>query len=444
MKLDLNDVIKATSAKVLKNETNLSKIGFSTDTRTIKQGEIFVPIKGENFDGENFIENALKCGAEGYFTRNDKIYDNAKVVLKVEDTLTAYLESARLCRINVNPRVIAITGSSGKTTTKEMMYSICKQVFKTHKTALNHNNEIGFCQTMFEMPEDTEVLIVEMGMRGFGEIELLSKYAIPDIAIITNAGTAHIGRLGSKENIAKAKCEITKYQKIDGVFITEVNPMVEKIVDFKGKKVFCTLEDVEILEKKPDYTKFSYKGNIFEINISGEYNVKDAIECIEAALALKMDLKDIQNGLNEYKNIEKRFEIQEVNGYKIINDSYNANPDSMKGFIKNVLELYEKPVLILGNMGELGDDSEKYHYEIGQYINSLNKRDVIVLTVGDLALQISNALSSEIITQNFKNISDLSCYILANIDKSYTIFLKASRSEKFEDIIKILEEGDIL
>ena len=307
MELDLNEVIKTTNAKVLKNETSLEKIGVSTDTRTIKNGDIFIPIKGENFDGENFIENALNNGAEGYFTRNDKIFDNAKIVLKVEDTLTAYLEMAKLCRTNINPKVIAITGSSGKTTTKEMMYSVCSQAFKTHKTSKNHNNEIGFCQTMFEMPVDTEVLIVEMGMRGFGEIELLSKYANPDISIITNAGTAHIGRLGSKENIAKAKCEITKYQKPDGVFITEENPMVEKIVDFEGEKIFCKLNDVEFLEKKPEYTKFSYKGNIFEINISGEYNVKDAIECIEAAFALGMELKDIQNGLKEYKNIEKSF-----------------------------------------------------------------------------------------------------------------------------------------
>lgn len=443
MELDLNEVIGATGAKVLKNETALSKIGFSTDTRTINSGEIFVPVKGETFDGEDFIENALNKGAEGYFTRNEKVFKNAKIVLKVEDTLTAYLESARLCRKNINPKVIAITGSSGKTTTKEMMYSICSQAFKTHKTAKNHNNEIGFCQTMFEMPVDTEVLIVEMGMRGFGEIELLSKYSNPDISIITNAGTAHIGRLGSKENIAKAKCEITKYQKQNGIFITEENSMVEKIVNFDGQKVFCTLNDVEFLEKKPDYTKFSYKGNIFELNISGEYNVKDAIECIEAAFAVGMELKDIQKGLKEYKNIEKRFEEQTVNGYKIINDSYNANPDSMKGFVKNVLELYEKPVLVLGNMGELGENSEKYHYEVGEYIKTLNKKNAIVLTVGDLALKITEALSNEIKTQNFKNTSDLACYILANIDKSYTIFLKASRSEKFEDIIKNLE-GDNL
>ena len=443
MKLELEEIIKATNAKVLKNDIKTGKLNFSTDTRTIQKGDIFVPIKGETFDGENFIENALNNGAEAYFTRNEKVFENAKVVLQVEDTLVAYLECARLCRKNINPKVIGITGSSGKTTSKEMMYAIASEKFKTHKTEKNHNNEIGFCQTMFNMPENTEVLIVEMGMRGFGEVELLSKYSEPDITIITNAGTAHIGRLGSRENIAKAKCEIVKFQNPNGTFVTEKNPMVEEIVDFSGKKVFCSLDDVKFLEKTTDYTKFSYKGNDFEINVSGEYNVKDAIECIEAGLALGMEIKDIQSGLKKYKNIEKRFEEEIVNGYKVINDSYNANPDSMKGFVKNVVELYKNPVLILGNMGELGENSKKYHAEIGEYINTLNNKDIIVLTVGEFAKEISDAISLDITKNNFKNTKDVSRYILDNMDKSYTIFLKASRSEKFEDIIKYLK-GDNL
>ena len=443
MKLELEEIIKATSAKVLKNDIKTGKLNFSTDTRTIQKGDIFVPIKGETFDGENFIENALNNGAKAYFTRNEKVFDNAKTVLQVKDTLVAYLECARLCRKNINPKVIGITGSSGKTTAREMMYAVASEKFRTHKTDKNHNNEIGFCQTMFNMKEDTEVLIVEMGMRGFGEIELLSKYSEPDITIITNAGTAHIGRLGSKENIAKAKCEIVKYQNPNGTFVTEENPMVKKIVDFSGKKVFCTLADVEFLEKTTDYTKFLYKGSEFEINVSGEYNVKDAIECIEAGFALGMNVEDIRNGLKKYKNIEKRFEEEIVSGFKIINDSYNANPDSMKGFVKNVVELYENPVLVLGNMGELGENSAKYHAEIGEYINTLNKTNIIVLTVGNLAKEIHNAISNEINKKHFENTESVSLYILDNIDRRYTIFLKASRSEKFEDIIKYLK-GDNL
>ena len=156
-----------------------------------------------------------------------------------------------------------------------------------------------------------------------------------------------------------------------------------------------------------------------------------------------MDVKDIQAGLKKYKNIEKRFEEEIVNGFKIINDSYNANPDSMKGFVKNVVELYENPVLVLGNMGELGENSAKYHAEIGEYINTLNKTNIIVLTVGNLAKEIHNAISNEINKKHFENTESVSLYILDNIDRRYTIFLKASRSEKFEDIIKYLK-GDNL
>jgi len=443
MELDLKEVIEKTGAKVLKNATNIDKFSFSTDTRTVKSGELFIPIKGESFDGENFIEQALENGANGYLTRGDKIFASAEVVLKVEDTLVAYLELANLCRQKINPKVIAITGSSGKTTTKEMMSAIFSESFKTHKTAKNHNNEIGFCQTMFEMPLDTEVLIVEMGMRGLGEIEILYKYSQPDVSIITNVGTAHIGRLGSRENIAKAKCEIVKYQNPNGVFIAENDDLTAQTVDFCGDKIFVKFEDVEFLTKEIGYTKFSYKGNIFKLNVSGDYNVKNAILCIEAAFALGMNVENIQNGLKNYKNIEKRFEIQEECGFKIVNDSYNANPESVKAFLKTVFELYKNSVIVLGNMGELGENEKFYHQEVGKFIVENVGGNVKILTVGKLANEITNVLPNTIFSKNFESTEKVANYILDNIDNSNTIFLKASRSEKFEEIIKHLK-GDNL
>lgn len=443
MELELNEIIKVTNAKVLKNTTKRVNFDVSTDTRTIKNGQLFIPIKGETFDGENFIENALQNGANGYFTRNDKVFDSAEVVLQVPDTLVAYLELAKLCRETVNPKVVAITGSSGKTTTKEMANAIFSQKFKTHKTALNHNNEIGFCQTLFNMPEDTEVLIVEMGMRGLGEIELLSKYSVPDFSIITNVGTAHIGRLGSRENIAKAKCEIVKYQKESGTFVTEDDELTRKTVDFKGTQIYCSLDNVEFVEKSVDFTKFLYKGNEYTLNVSGDYNVKNAIECIEVGFALGMDKTEIQQGLNNYKNIEKRFEIQEVNGYKVINDSYNANPDSVKCFLANVLELYKNSVIVLGNMGELGEKEVYYHQEVGEFIKKHVDSEVKILTVGNLASEITKVLEGNVFSKNFDTTKDVASYILANIDRSNTIFLKASRSEKFEEIVNYLKENNL-
>lgn len=239
MKFNEKEIQTACGAEVLKGLGCEDKFVISTDTRTIKEGEIYLPLKGETFDGEKFIEQALEKGAAGYFTTSGEVFENSKVVFKVENTLTAYLRLARYLRRKINPKTVAITGSSGKTTTKEMVYSVLSQKFKTHKTFSNHNNEIGLCQTVLGMPDDTEALIVEMGMRGLGEIELLSKFAEPDFAIITNAGSAHIGRLGSLDNIAKAKSEIVSHLNPDGALIANENERLHRFTkDFKGEKIW--------------------------------------------------------------------------------------------------------------------------------------------------------------------------------------------------------------
>ena len=188
--MKIKDLITASGAKVLKEIDEELDVNISTDTRTIKKGDFYLPLKGASFDGEKFIGQALEKGAVGAFSTGEE------GTLQVNDTLEAYLKLANYRRNKLNFTVVAITGSSGKTTTKELVASTLSEKYKTFKTPLNHNNEIGFCQTIFEAPDDTEVLVLEMGMRGKGEIELLSKYAEPDITIISNVGTAHIGRLG--------------------------------------------------------------------------------------------------------------------------------------------------------------------------------------------------------------------------------------------------------
>ena len=189
MKLNFTEIINATRAEVIrnKNENSDTEFGFSTDTRTIEKGQIYIPLKGENFDGENFIENALNAGANGYFTSDKtKIYNNSDIILYVEDTKEAYLKLTNFHKNKINPFTVAVTGSSGKTTVKEMLNCVFQHAGETVKSILNHNNEIGLCQTLASLNKTTKYLIVEMGMRGFGEIELLSKYAEPDIAIIVN------------------------------------------------------------------------------------------------------------------------------------------------------------------------------------------------------------------------------------------------------------------
>lgn len=468
IKFTLEEIKRATGAQI----NGEGSFEISTDTRTIKKGDLYLPLKGANFDGEAFCDKALEAGAAGCFYTKDK---PCELAIKVDDTLKAYLQLANFARRKYNPKVIGVTGSSGKTTTKEMIYSVVSEKFKTHKTFSNHNNEIGFCQTVLSMPEDTEVLIVEMGMRGLGEIELITKYAEPDFAVITNAGSAHIGRLGSLDNIAKAKCEITS--KLKETLVAHDCERLRKFANFDGEKIFYSINDVEILEKRSGYSKFIYplscppletlpnettecrfvrgtteslisrRGQIYELNVEGDYNIENSLSAIEIGYKLGMSYDEIRRGLLNYKPIEKRWETQSIRGFNIINDSYNANPESMKVSVSTFLELYENPVVVLGNMGELGENEVEFHREVGKFLGTKalslalpQGRGPIFITVGNLALYIGEELEKcGLNVKSFENNIETSRYILDNLNAGSTIFLKASRAMKFEEIIEYLK-----
>ena len=436
MRFTLEELKKATNAEIKGYVDGDFEI--STDTRTIKKGDIYLPLKGENFDGEAFCDKAIYAGAVGCFCTKE--CPSATLSLKVNDTKIAYLQIANFARRKYSPKVIGVTGSSGKTTTKEMIYSVVWEKFKSHKTFSNHNNEIGFCQTALSMPEDTEVLIVEMGMRGLGEIELIDKFAEPDYAVITNAGSAHIGRLGSLDNIAKAKCEITSHLK--EVLIANDNPRLRKFANFDGEKIFYSLNDVKILEKRSGYSKFIYKNKEYELNVEGDYNIENSLTAIEIGYKLGMSYDEIKSGLAKYHPIEKRWEEEKIKGFSIINDSYNANPESMKASVSTFLELYKNPVVVLGNMGELGENEIEFHREVGVFLgNKFKGKDGLFITVGNLAKYIGEELEKfGFVVKHFDNNIETSRYILDNLHEGITIFLKASRSMKLEEIIENLKK----
>lgn len=439
MKLDFGEILKATNAEVIKSENSNNLFEFSTDTRTIKAGDIYIPLKGESFDGSNFIEKAIDSGAKGYFTSDKtKIYNKAAFILYVEDTKEAYLQLANFYKNKIKPYTIAITGSSGKTTVKEMMYSVFKNAGTTVKSVLNHNNEIGLCQTLSSLENDTKYLIVEMGMRGLGEIELLSKYAQPDIAVIVNVGSAHIGRLGSLLNIAKAKFEITKYLNPKGILISHKNELIEQINDKTHQTVYFSLEDknLEIKEMTSKSCRFEYKNQEYKLNVGGEHNIQNALSVIEAGLFAGLTSDIIAKGLEEFAPIEKRWDIKEVKGFKIINDSYNSNPESVKAALKTFLLYTEAPKsVVLGDMGELGLNEEEYHSETGKFLEQFECD--YVLTIGELAKHI-NPINKK--TFHFDNKKDLVDFIKKNLPKGSNILLKASRFMKFEEIIEELDK----
>ena len=440
MQFSIREVIENTGGILLKGDIDSDiKFDISTDTRKIKESDFYLPLRGENYDGHSFIDAALKSGAIGYFTQDKtKINDDAECIIYVENTLVSYLKLANYIRRKINPKVVAITGSSGKTTVKEMLYGVLSTTYKTHKTALNHNNEIGLCQTLSSLENDTKYLIVEMGMRGLGEIELLSKYAQPDIAVIVNVGSAHIGRLGSLLNIAKAKFEITKYLNPKGILISHRNELIEQINDKTHQTVYFSLEDknLEIKEMASKSCRFEYKNQEYKLNVGGEHNIQNALSVVEAGLFAGLTSDIIAKGLEEFAPIEKRWDIKEINGFKIINDSYNSNPESVKAALKTFLLYTEPPKsVVLGDMGELGLNEEEYHNETGKFLEQFECD--YVLTIGELAKHINPTNKKTI---HFDNKTDLVDFIKKNLPKGSNILLKASRFMKFEEIIEELDK----
>lgn len=440
MQFTLDEIIKATKATIIKCNNKSARFAVSTDTRTITPDDIYLPLKGENFDGHDFVEDAINKGVKAYFTSKKRVkYDDAQIILYVKDTLIAYLLLAKYYRKKLNPVVIGITGSSGKTTTKEMVASVLEENFKVHKSPLNHNNEIGMCQTILSAPENTDILVLEMGMRGLNEIKILSNCSEPDIGVIVNIGSAHIGRLKTVENIAKAKCEIITGLHKEGILFACDSELVRNANRYLGETLYLSLNmsELKIIEKNIKRSKFLFKGYEYVINVSGDHNILDSLYAICVGLKFGMNPKMIAMGLSKYKPIEKRWEMLDAGGYKIINDSYNSNPESVKAALTTFLGLYEgNKVVVLGNMGELGLAGKDYHREVGEFINKYG--DVTVITVGKLARYITDTCKYK--TAAFDDNKSVAKYIVENIPEGTTILFKASRSMKFEEIISELEE----
>lgn len=441
MRFSLDEMVKITGAKVLYSNNASGMFSLSTDTRYISPDQVYIPLKGENFDGHNFIKDAIEKSARGFFIETSelerlKTLPKTKFALEVTNTKEAYLALAGSYKDKISPIVVAVTGSSGKTTVKEMVSAVLEAKYNVHRTKLNFNNEIGVAQTMFEMPGQTDVLVLEMGMRGLGEIELLSKYAKPDVAIITNIGLAHVGKLGSKENIAKAKCEIVKYLHNEGVLVSCEDELVKKNIRAKYQ-IYYSLEDKNLknIQKTSESVSFEYKKQTYKLNVIGDYNILNALCAIEVGQKLGVSTVAISKALGEYVPLSNRGEVLQIGKLALINDYYNANPESMKASIQAALDAYGEISLILGDMGELGEKEVFYHREIGKFLQDKKIKTLVV--VGRLAKNIAKTAKIAD-TQIFRDTKEVVEY-LENIDENRAWLLKASRSMKFEDIVTQLK-----
>ncbi len=455
--MKIKEILNVTKGKMLCGNEELEVENFSKDTRTIQKGDIYIGIKGEKFDGSNFWNQALDAGATAVLISNIQISKEEKekykdkTIIQVEDTLEALYEIAKYKRSLYNIPVIAVTGSVGKTSTKDIIASVVSQKYKTLKTEGNNNNNIGLPLTILKL-KDHEALVIEMGMNHFGEISLLTNIAKPTLAVITNIGTSHIGNLGSRENILKAKLEILEGMKIPRVIINNDNDLLHKWYEENKEKIEIhtyginnssdvIAEKIELGEEKSKFVAktSSEKVNI-DVPVGGEHFVYNALCGFMAGKVLGLSSKEIQNGISKFELTKKRMDIRALkNGATLINDSYNASYESMKASLKYLSNRTDlRKIAVLGDMLELGEFSKELHQKVGEEVAN-NNIDILICR-GKFAKDIISKASKNkktqcILLQNNEEILSKLKEILREGD---VVLIKASNGMKFYEICQKL------
>jgi UDP-N-acetylmuramoyl-tripeptide--D-alanyl-D-alanine ligase len=430
-----------------------------TDTRTLQPGDFFLPLSGEHFDGHDYLVKAFAAGAIGAFVQADKAqahpeWRDFSNLITVESPLQAYLAMARLHREKINPLVIAVTGSSGKTTTKEMLYAAFSPLKKTIKTEKNFNNEVGVSQTLLSLQPGTEILIVEMGMRGPRQISVLSEAARPDVALVVSIGPAHIEFLGSLENIARAKLEIAEgMNPATGTLVLNADaPHLAHLASelWSGKRVDYRLSDAQqmepFVEGAREGIRFRYKNVAFELSVPGEHMVANALGVLKVGEALGFTAAQLAPGLSSFVPEKGRWERTELAGCRnvwVINDAYNANPDSAQASIKAFLATARpefKHVLVLGGMKELGTFSRAYHEELGRWLAEQPHIDWLI-AIGEEGEWLADAAHQAVYPVNFaSSVEDAVPLLQAGpvSMENAVLYLKGSRAYKLDEIPEAL------
>jgi UDP-N-acetylmuramoyl-tripeptide--D-alanyl-D-alanine ligase len=457
IKRTLNEIKKMMVGADLVGEPSLSISGVSINSREDLTGRLFIPVKGERFNGHEFVNEAFQKGAiASLWQKNEPNRPTGVPLLLVDDTLAALQDLAHSYRNELRLKVVGVTGSNGKTSTKDMVYSVLSTVYKVQKTEGNYNNHFGLPLSILKTDEDTEVLVLEMGMSSRGEIELLSKLAEPDAAIITNIGESHLQDLGSREEIAEAKLEITEGLKENGALIYFGDELLleERVLRYNQIKLIPfgqrhTNEYYPVfIKQEPGGTAFTSNklSRPFFIPVLGRHNVYNALAAIAVGQVFNVPWEDIIRGLSQLKITQMRSEIVSgKNGSTVINDAYNASPTSMKAAIGLLqdLEGYNRKYLVLGDMLELGDREEEFHQETGRTIDP-TKIDA-VYTYGERGKWIAQGAKTQILEEDrvssFTNKEELIEKLNQVIEEKDVILVKASRGMRLEEVVEGLK-GD--
>ena len=428
-----------------------------TDSRRITNGVLFIAFKGEKFDGADFVQEAVAQGATGIMVREDcaeeKLIGLTVPLWRVPDTLTAYQQIARTWREKFSLPVIAVTGSNGKTTTKDLTAAVLSAKGKVHKTHANFNNEIGLPLTLLGIDADCDYAVTEIGTRGLHQIEVLAKIARPTIGIVTNVGETHLELLGTVDNIARAKSELVAAIPAGGcVILNADDARVAAMRDIAQPNVTIITYGIEkpadiraeAIRTENDVTKFmiTRQGERHEyiLPLVGRHNVYNALAAIAAGFYLGLTPEEIHTGLRNLECTGMRFAVENRGLYSVVNDAYNASPLSMRAAIETLTSLAAGgKIAVLGDMLELGDDAPRLHEEIGKLLGKHNFSALI--TYGELAKHIANGAKTAGVAEVYTADShqDAAQKLQEIMRPGDTILFKGSRGMQMEKIIDLVD-----
>lgn len=413
------------------------------DSRQIKDGSLFLAIKGERVDGHDYVQKCYDMGAVCAICEKD-IPNATKPYILVSSTLEAVKAIGKAYRSKFDIPVIGVSGSVGKTSTKEMLYAVLSQKYRTHKTQGNLNNELGVPLTLLAMPEDCEAAVIEMGISDFGEMTRLSEMVQPTICVITIIGECHLENLGDRNGVLKAKTEMFRFARSNaGYILNGDDDKLSAITDIGGKKpVFFGLsadnnyyaQDIQNNAEGGISCTLCFDSTRLSVTIPaiGSYMVSNALAAAAVGKLLNLSNEQLKNGVQSYKTIGSRANVVNTPSLKIIDDCYNANPTSVKASLDTLCNFDGRKVAVLGDMKELGTDELKLHFDTGAYAKQ--KGIDLVIAVGTLAKELANGAEGIWCS----DIENAQAKLTELLHKGDVVLVKASHSMQFEKIVDFL------
>lgn len=446
--MDLMQIAQATNGRLQGNNVRVE--GVESDSRRVAPGMLFVALPGDKFNGHDFVAQVAAQGAVAALVSQPIAVDIPTI--QVSDTRIAMGQLARWWRQQQDIKLIAVTGSNGKTTTKEMLAAILQvhtgSTQAVLATAGNFNNDIGMPLTLLRLRASHRYAVIEMGMSHLGEIDYLTRLALPDVAVIINAGTAHIGELGSRENIAKAKGEIYAGLNDDGIAVLHADSAFaaywrglnagRRIVDFGLHADADVRAELDAQDDSRFVLHVQGQALPVQLKVPGRHNVSNALAAAAASLAAGISAQTVVQGLSAFDGVKGRLQLKvAANGACVIDDTYNANPDSMKAAL-DVLRGYDRTTwFVMGDMGELGDDAEIMHKQIGEYAKACGIAHLYAL--GLWAQAAVTAFGSG--AQHFATPEALIAALRSAIDANDVVLVKGSRFMRMERVVDGLIEA---